>query len=286
MAGKILVLGATGTVGSELVARLEERGERVRAATRNPSEAARTESGSTEYVRFDLEQPETFGPALDGVDRVFLIARPGDEQADRVALPLIAELRRRGVRRVVNLSALGAETRDDFSLRKVERALEDSGIAFTHLRPNFFMQVFSSGPLFAGLRATGELRIPAGLAAISYIDARDIAAVAAVALTSPGHEGKAYALTGDRALDHDEVAAVIAEAAGRPVRYVPLDEDAARAALLAAGLSSERVERLIGFYRIVRDGRCALISPALRALLGRPAIPFPQFARDFARVWR
>src|SRR3989441_4126768 len=196
MAGEILVIGATGSVGSELVTQLVRRSERVRAATRNAEEAKRGLDNAIELVEFDLERPETFAVALDGVDRVFLIARPGDDHADRVAFPLIDEMKRREVRHVVDLSAMGVETRDDIALRKVERYLEDSGIGFTHLRPNFFMQIFSAGPLLMDIRSTDAIHIPAADAKLSYIDLRDIAAVAAVALTERGHVGKAYTLTG------------------------------------------------------------------------------------------
>jgi len=285
MAGPVLVIGATGTVGSRLVMELGWRGERVRGATRQPAAARRRSGDAAELVEFDFERPETFAPALDGADRVFLIARPGDEQADRVAAPLIDEMKRQGMRHVVNLTAMGVEMLDGMALRKVERHLEDSGIGFTHLRPNFFMQVFSGGPLLTDIRSTGAIHVPAADARISYIDARDIAAVAAAALTEPGHVGKAYTLTGGEALDHHEVAHAISEAAGRAVRYVPISEEAARTAIEGGGLSPERAERLIGFHRLVRQGFCAPVSPDVRTVLGRPPISFAQFARDNVAYW-
>ncbi|WP_257456613.1 SDR family oxidoreductase [Archangium lipolyticum] len=285
MAGRILVIGATGTVGGHLVAQLEQLGEEVRAATREPGRAARRTGGKTQYVSFDLERPETFAPALDGADRVFLMARPGDEQADRVALPLIDEMKRQRIRHVVNLTAMGAEHREDFALRKVERYLEASGLGFTHLRPNFFMQIFSGGPLLQDLETTGALHIPAADAKLSFVDARDIAAMAVAALTGPGHAGKAYTLTGARALDHAEVARTLSEVAARSIQYVPLGEEEARQLLARSGLSPERIERLIGFYRLVRQGFCAPVSSDIETVLGRPPISFERFARDHASCW-
>jgi uncharacterized protein YbjT (DUF2867 family) len=285
VSGQVLVIGATGSVGSELVTLLSRMGHRVRAATREPS-AARSPHGAVEFVRFDFERPQTFAAALDGVDRVFLIARPGDDHADLAAYPLIDEMKRQGVRHVVNLSAMGAESRDDFALRKVERYLEDSEVGFTHLRPNFFMQVFSSGPLLLDIRSTGAIHIPAANARLSFIDVRDIAAVAAATLTERGHTGKAYTLTGVHALDHHEIAQAISRASGRTVQYVPIDEEAARRALEAAGLSPERTERLLGFYRLVREEFCAPVSSDVQTLLGRAPISFAQFASDNASCWR
>jgi len=181
MKGKILVVGATGTVGSSLVAELVKVGVPVRAATRDPVSAAARGgfSSEAEIVSFDLTRAETFNAALDGVERAFLVARPGDEHADLLAFPLIDAMEKRGVRRVVDLSAMGAELRPSFALRKIELRLEASTMAFTHLRPNWFMQMLAGGAFLAAVHATRTLRVPAALAKISWIDARDVSAARA-----------------------------------------------------------------------------------------------------------
>lgn len=286
MTGPILVIGATGAVGSELVAQLRGKGESVRGATRKPAEAAGRSTPADEYVEFDFERPETFARALSGIRRVFLVARPGDEHADRVALPLVDEMKRQGVRHVVDLSAMGAEKREEMALRKVERYLERSGMEFTHLRPNWFMQVFAGGTLLARIRAAGAIQLPAADARISYVDVRDIVAVATAALTESGHAGKAYAITGPRALDHQEIAEQISRVAGKAVRYVPISEETARKALQSAGFSPERVGRLIGFYQFVRAGFCEPVSPDTETVLGRQPVSFEQFAKDHAACWQ
>ena len=278
----VLVIGATGTVGSKVLARLLALREPVRAATRDPSRPV-----GTEAVRFDFERPETFGPALRGVDRVFLIARPGDEDADLATIPLIDEMKRHDVRHVVNLSAMGTERADHaVALRRIELHLERSGIGFTHLRPNFFAQIFSTGPLLASIRATGVIALPAADAKISFVDALDVAEVAVAALCQSEHIGKAYTLTGERALDHAEVARTISAAAGRAVRYVPLEEEDARENLVRAGMPEDRIERLVRFYRLVRGGAASPVSPSVRETLGRPALAFEDFARAHAAVWK
>jgi uncharacterized protein YbjT (DUF2867 family) len=286
MGREILVIGSTGTVGSRLAAALARRGETVRCATRKPEAAARCPGGAGRLVPFDLERPETYAAALAGVDRVFLMARPGDEHSDRLALPLVDEmLREGGVEHVVDLSAMGAEERPDFALRRVEVHLESSGMAFTHLRPNFFMQVFTTGSLLASIRAAGLLALPAADARLSFVDAGDVAEVAAVALTDPRHRGRAYTLTGGEALSHERVAQSISEATGRTVTYRPVDENAARFNLRASGFPPEWVERLVGFYRLVRMGLCSPVSPDVEAVLGRPPVTFREFARENAGCW-
>lgn len=286
MTERVLVVGASGVVGSAVVKQLLQRGVAVRAATRDPAQAAGRIDPGAETVLFDFERPETFASALADVARVFLIARPGDEEPDRVAIPLIDEMQRQDVQHVVNLTAMGVETRDDLALRKVERCLEDSGLAFTHLRPNWFMQVFSGGPLLMDVRTTGALHMPAADARISYVHASDVSAVAAVALTESGHAGRAYTLTGPKALSHDEIAAAISQAAGRTVTYAPISEETARAAIVGAGLSPERAERLVEFYRLVRAGYCAPVSVDAEAVLGRRPASFAQFAAEYASCWR
>ncbi len=284
MNGRILVLGATGTVGGHLLGRLGARGLTVRAATRR-LDPARTRKPCVEWVGLDLERPETFAPALDGVRSVFLIARPGDDHADEVGLPFVGAMRAAGVQHVVNLTAMGAEVAGHVpALRRIELALEDSGMAFTHLRPNFFMQIFSTPPLQLAVRG-GALRLPAGDAKLSFIDARDIAAVAEVALTSPAHRDRAYTLTGDEAIDHAAVARAMGVAVGRPVRYDALDEATAAHELAAAGFPAARIERLARFYRLVRSGACARVSSDVRDVLGRPALTFAEFARDHRSAW-
>jgi uncharacterized protein YbjT (DUF2867 family) len=280
----ILVTGATGGVGGTLVDALLGRSVAIRAASRDPSRVPRVDG--IDAVRFDLEDPGTFNAAFAGVDAVFLIARPGDDDPQLLAEPAIAAMRAAGVRHVVNLTAMGVERLEESGLRKVERLAEASGMSWTHLRPNFFMQIFATPPLVHGIRSADEIRLPTADARLSFIDVVDIADVAAAALLEPGHEGMAYTLTGGAALDHHEVAAGISRAAGRPVRYIPIEEDAAREQLRGAGFPEPRVERLIGFYRLVRAGACAPVSDDVATILRRPARTFADFAMRNANAWK
>lgn len=281
----ILVTGATGNVGRALVQRLARDGAPVRGATRDPGRARRLAPACADWTPFDFERPETFDPALRGVGRVFLMARPGDDEPARTAAPFLEAVLRADVDHVVTLSAMGAERRNDVTLGRLERLVEETGVAWTHLRPNWFMQVFATDPLLSVIRSAGAIQVPAGDAPISWIDARDVAAAAAVTLTAPGHEARAYVLTGAEALDHAAVARALSEASGRPVRYHPLDEEEGRSAVLAAGLGPRRAERLTRFYRLVRAGACAPVSGDVASVLGRPPISLRRFAEDHRRLW-
>ncbi len=285
MSQNILIIGATGRVGVELARLLTEEGETVRAATRSPSTASARLPCFAESVEFDFDRPETFAPALKGVAKVFLIARPGDNHADKVAMPFIDMAKKEGVRLIVNLTAMGVERDDSFTLRLLEKYVEASGIPYVHLRPNWFMQNFNSGPMLADIRATGGLHLPASDAKLSFIDVRDIAAVSSAALTEPRHVGNAYTLTGGDALDHYEVVSILSRTAGKTITYVPLSEEVACAALNKAGVAGDLIERWRKFYRIVRQGLCASVTHDAESVLGRPTIAFEQYARDHAASW-
>ncbi len=284
MSGTTLVIGASGRVGGHVVKLLLEKGEAVRAAARSP--LSRGLLDPIEAVRFDFDQPESFAPALKGVHKVFLIARPGDNQSDRAAMPLIDEAKKQGIRLIVNLTAMGVEQDETFMLRMLERYVEASGVPFVHLRPNWFMQNFDSGPIFADIRSTGAIHLPAGDAKLSFVDVRDVAAAACAALTQPCHTGSAYTLTGAEALSHFEVVERISKVAGKRISYVPITEEAARTGLSARGVPSGRIERWADFFSKVRRGLCAPVSEDLESVLGRSPILFDQYAEDYAESWR
>jgi len=260
------------------------QGKTVKAATRNASGAAF--SASVNAVHFDFEKPETFTPALKGVDMVFLIARPGDNHSDQAAQPFIDEAKREGINLIVNLTAMGTEMDETLMLRVLEKYIESSGIPFVHLRPNWFMQNFDSGPIYADIMLTGAIHLPAGDAGLSFIDTSDIAAVACKVLCNPGYENKAFTLTGSEALSHFDVTAKISGVAGRTISYVPISEESARSGLEAKGVPLGLVERWTDFFRKVRTGLCASISPDVENVLGRPPISFDQYVRDYASSWK
>jgi uncharacterized protein YbjT (DUF2867 family) len=285
MSKKILIICATGKVGVELVKLLNEKGEKVRAATRNPYTASNKLPSSIETVEFDFEKPETFPHALEETDKVFLMARPGDNKSDKVAIPFIEEAKKKGIRQIVNLTAFGVEKDDNFMLRILEKYIEVSGIPYTHLRPNWFMQNFNSGPMLHDIRATGTLHLPAANAKISFIDVRDVAAAGVAVLREANHIGKAYTLTGSEAIDHFQVAEILSRVAKKRISYIPINDDTARMALIKAGIASDQIERWSSFYQKVREGFCSPVSGDIVSILDRSPISFEKYAMDYAESW-
>lgn len=282
----ILVIGATGRVGSELVKLLTQSGESVRAATRSLSAASSRFHNAVDVAEFDYDRPETFAPALVGVEKVFLTMRPGDNHSDKAAIPLIDAAKKAKVQLIVDLTAMGVEQDDTFMLRILEKYIEASGIAYTHLRPNWFMQNLNSGPMFADIKATGALHLPAADARISFIDVRDIAAVGFAALTQSHHSGRAYTLTGKESLSHFQVVEKLSRVAGKEISYIPISEDVAREALVRGGIPTDLIERWTDFYSKVRQGLCSPVSTDAELVLGRAPILFDQYASDYADSWR
>lgn len=281
MRQKALVIGSTGFVGNAVVNGLVERGVQVKAASR-----AATELPGAEPTLFDFQDSSSVVTALEGVDRVFLLA-PAQMSvfADQVIPPFVASLRDRDIRKLVCMTGLTSD-RPEAPLNTIEVAVKESGIPFTILRPNWFNQNFAPGFYLGMINEAGALYLPAADAKLSFVDTRDIGAVAAVALTDDGHDDAEYALTGPSALDHGEACIVLSEVAGRQIPYVPISDDDLRQALSAQGMPPEGVEEMVALYQIVREGACEPVSPDVESVLGRPPISFEQYAADYAEYLR
>jgi uncharacterized protein YbjT (DUF2867 family) len=275
----ILVLNANGKVGAEVAAQLLAKGEKVGIGARDVAKA-KAAYPKAEVVAVDFGKPDTLKAAVAGVAAVFT-ATPY-ELLPQPELDLVAAAKAAGVATIVKISTDGADQDASSPHGAVEKAISDSGIGATILRPNFFMQNYSS--MQAGSIKQGAFYEPADEGKSSFIDTRDIAAVAVKALTEKGHHGKSYVLTGGEALDRHEVAAAISAAVGKPVKFVNVDDAALRQAMAGAPPKlTELMSVLMGYVRANYTGR---ISPDVEKLLGRKPTTFAQFARDHAGAWK
>jgi uncharacterized protein YbjT (DUF2867 family) len=276
MGNKVLVIGATGNVGLPLVKALRDRGEAVKAASR----AGRPVEGA-EGVVFDISDKATFGPALEGVDRVFLLAPTGTTTPKETLLPVIEAAVERKVK-VVLQSVFGVEADESIPYRQVERALERSGSAHVILRPNWFADNFH---IFwkPGIDH-GVIAVPAGDGRSSFVDVRDIADAAAAALTTDRFDGKAFALTGPEALGYADAARILSTVLGRPVAYQAVDDAAFVGMLTGAGVPKDYATFLASIFVPVRAGWTAAVTDAVPVLTGHPARSVETYVRDNA--WR
>ena len=285
MSDKILVIGATGKVGLALTTLLSEKGLPVRAGVRDRAKAAQLGLNDIELVDFDYTKPETIEPAFQGVGHAFFQSPPGDPNSPRLLAPAIEAAKRAGVEHIVNLAAKGVELDASIPLRVVEKRIEESGLGYTLLRPTWFMQN-CNGFLLDSIRQGGSIYLPAADAKTAFIDTRDIAAVATKALTEPGHQGKAYSLTGGESLTYEDVAVILSEAASKPISYIALSEQDARAGMQKEGWPAESVEFMLGLFARVREGYAEEVTSDVREVLGREPILFEQYARDYAEIWQ
>lgn len=279
---RILVTGATGTVGAHVVRELHERGASVRAFVRSP----RTFPHGVELATGDFEDPASVRAALDGVDRVYLCAADGPRKVahETAVIDAAAE---RGVERIVKLSAMHADPASALPAfrwhGRIERHLERSGVPAVTLRPAFFMTNLLM--VAEGVAHTGTLYAPTAGRRVAMVDIRDVAAVAAVALLEPGHAGRVYELTGPAAVTFAEVAAALADATGRPIRSAGLTEEQARPRFEGAGLPDWLAAQLGGVFGLIRAGGFERATDHVRAITGRPARDIAGFARDFASAF-
>ncbi|ANZ40278.1 NAD(P)-dependent oxidoreductase [Lentzea guizhouensis] len=274
MVDQVLVTGATGKSGKRVVRQLRERGHRVRAAAR-----------SGEQV-FDWLDRSTWEAALAGVRAVYVVQVDGTKLV-RPFVELAADL---GVRRVVLASGRGIDDPDYATdsggvldgLVDSENAVRESGLEWTITRPGWFAQNFSEG-FFADAVSTGELRLPAGDGAASFVDAEDIAAVVTAALTEDGHDRQVYELSGPAAVTVEEAVATISEHARRNVRYVPLSPSEYVAELVSQGVTPQDAQAFADVVEPLRNGTDAYLSDGVQRALNRPPRTFAEFAA--ATVW-
>jgi uncharacterized protein YbjT (DUF2867 family) len=285
MANTVLVTGATGTIGSQVVAALADLpGVSVRAAVRGEKRVSGANNVSS--VDFDYDNPDTLKRAVEGANKVFLLTPFAPNQVE-LAARLLEFAKGAGVQHIVKLSAIGCEHEPGIQLgrwhRAVEKLVEASGMAFTFLRPNNFLENFIN---YYRAQPDGAIYLPWGSAGCSFIAGADIAAVAKLALTTAGHEGQAYELTGPAALTIGRAAEILSEVSGRKIHYVDVPEEAARAGMLAAGMPGWMTEAMMELHAIDKAGYAAAVSPVAERLLGRAPMSFEVFARENAAAWK
>jgi uncharacterized protein YbjT (DUF2867 family) len=284
----ILVTGATGLNGTALVRKLSAKGVPLRALVRSAAKAAEIAAlRNVEIAIADMAKPETLPAALAGVDRAMLNSS-ADPAMVEVQSNFIAAAAKAGVRHVVKLSGIMPELDSPFRFARmhgeIEKRLEASGMAFTHLRAGEFMpSYFRQVPM---ILAKGALFLPMENQRIASIDIGDLAEIAALVLTNPGHEGKIYPLTGPEALTMTEVAERLSAATGKTIKYINVPPEDVRKAQLAAGVPPYIADALAELFAERRKGKESQVWPIAQTLLGRRPTSFAEFAARNAAIFR
>ena len=295
------MIGATGTVGSEVVKQLtaisSSSGHKIRAAvhSKNKSDQLRQfDSKRVEIVNLDYTKPETVAYALNSVDKIFLQTLPIPNVTD-ISSNFVNEAKKNGVKYIVKLSAMGAGSESESTIlqlhKEEEKIIEDSGIPYTFLRPPTFMQNFVTQFGYT-IRTQNAFYVPAGDAKMSFVDARDIGATAARILTNNNNRGrnqyenKAYDITGQNALSYKQAADILSNEVGKKISYMDITEDNARDGMKQIGMGEWFINIMIELFRIIRAGYGSETTAAVEHITGRKPISFAQFAKDYAEAFR
>ena len=281
MSNPILVTGATGNVGAEIVRQLRETKHPVRVAQRNIQPNS---DSSVECVEFDFTQPSTFAPAFQGVKKVFLMRPPALSQVKTYIYPAIDSAIALGVEQIVFLSILGAESNAIVPHAKVEKYIQSVGVPYTFLRASFFMQNLSTTHR-QDIQERNEIFLPAGKGKTSFIDVRDIAAVGVKALTQSGHQNQAYSLTGSEALDYYQVAEIFTEVLGKSIVYKNPSIIKFAISMYKRGLNPQFIAVMIGIYTTAKLGFAGKLTTDTQEILQRAPISLRQFVEDYRDCW-
>jgi uncharacterized protein YbjT (DUF2867 family) len=280
----ILVTGATGTIGREVVAQLVNAGERVRAMTRDPGRA--DFDSRVEVVQADFNDPRSLRRAIESADRIFSLAIGPDIPRNEAMLSSFAK--RAGVRHLVKLSVLGAGAQNGPSVlgwhTDGEHVIEDSGVGWTFVRPGVFMSnaqfwrkhIKRHGKIFSNF-ASGK---------IACVHPKDVAAVAVRALSTQGHEGKIYSITGPEALTTAQRASTLSRLLGRQIHVEAVEDKAAKRYMIEAGMPDYLIEALLPFAPVIRDGGAATVLTTVKDVTGMEPHTFSEWAEENIALFR
>jgi uncharacterized protein YbjT (DUF2867 family) len=290
----ILVMGATGTLGGEVVKQLSSStpAVNIKAGVHSAQNVNKVKDGDkVEVVLIDYNKPETLKEALSQVDKLFLLT-PDVPNAHELASNLVIEAKKAGIRHIVKQSVMGADLEADvgtFRLhRQAEKIIEQSEIPFTFLRPNEFMQNFVNFHSHF-IKNNNAFYLPLEDAKVSLVDVRDIAAVAVKSLTedrSDKHNNNTYLITGPEALSYYQAAEILSSATDKKISYVNISEEEARRAMKEMGMSDWLINTISELHDYFRKGNASQVSSAVEEVTGKKPISFSQFAKDYAEAFR
>ena len=279
----ICITGAGGTVGSEVVKQLELAKVPFRVAYFSKEKVDAALAKGMDAVIIDYNRTDTLRAAFQGCDKLFLLG-PNALNQTQLELNAVEAAKAVGVQYIMKQSVMGAEA-EAFSLalvhRPVEEAIESSGMAWTFLRPNSFMQNVVTF-MAETIKTEAAFYSASGAAKIAHVDVRDIAAVAVKALTEPTHAGKAYTLTGPETLTYDELANELSKVLGRSISHISLSPSDLKHGMLAEGMPEAIADRMLDLERYYREDQASPITNDIKQVTGHEPRRFAQYIRDYA----
>lgn len=280
---KVLVFGATSGVGAEVVKQLSETETTIVGTSRQPNQKDSTSQLS--WKQYEAGQNQDLSQLFVGVDRVFLMSPPGYAEQDKIFEPLLEAAQAAQVEKVVMMTAIGVDANDEIPFRKAELQLEQSGLSYAIIRPNWFNQNFHTFWV-QGILEQKKILVPAGAGKTSFIDVQDIGACAAQLLLSNQKENRAFNLTGPEALDYHEAAKKISQASQQAIQYEDIDPQVFKENLMHAQLPEDYANLLVGLFGVVKAGYVGGVTNDVQDLLGREPIPFDAYTKAHQQIWQ
>lgn len=279
----LLITGATGSVGTQLIKILANSEVSFRALVRNNDQASLMQNlPQAEVAIGDLSDADSLNRALQGIEKAFLLTN-SSEQSEQLQLNFVNAAHKAGVKHIIKLSQLAANEASPVRFLRyhavVENKIKELGIDYTFLRANLFMQGLIAFQHF--IKYDGKFYGSLGNAAVSAVDVRDIAAVGAKALTEPGHENKTYNITGPESITHNKMAEILSNVLEKEITYINLSPEQMQGALAAAGFPAWQIGGLMEDYAHYARGEAAEVFSTVANITGRQATSFEQFARDY-----
>lgn len=274
MTRKILVTGATGTIGQALIKQLQAKNADFVAGVRNISEAGKKLPSVKNVVEFDFSNSATYEGAVENVDRVFVLGPPMVLNLDELVTPFLDFLKSKGINRVIYLSALGSENMKTLTFHtSLTQKIKDDGFDYTILKPSFFAQNFKN---YEGenISERGVVYMPAGEGKAAFVDVNDIAAVAATALTEDGHFGKTYELTGPESFSYQDAAQLLSEVTGKQIVYPNPTPEEFIAVLKQAGAPDFIAPYMIEVYSMIKNDHVNVVSNHVEEVTGKKPTAF------------
>lgn len=273
MSDKILVLGSNGSIGSEISRILKKQGHNLALATSRKVE-------NDNQVQLNIATGEGLEDGFKDVDRAFLLVPPGYLNQEEIIKNLVDIAKKNNLKKVVLMTAMGADANPDGETAKGEIYLKNSGLNYNIIRPNWFMQNFNSYWI-EGILTQQKIFVPLGQAKGSFIDTRDIAAVAAELLVNDTWNNQDFTLTGKDVLNHDEVATILSEVSGKKITYQDVNPEVMREKLIAGGIPSDYAEFLLSILSFFKLGYSAATTDSVKEITGREPISFHKYAEDY-----
>lgn len=274
---KILIIGASGTVGSELTRLLKQAGYQTLEATSQPPKREG-------QIQINVATGEGVKAAFDQVDRAFLLSPPGFADQYKVLSPLIQEAKRQGLKKIVLMTAMGANADENSPLRRAEIELENSGLSYNIVRPNWFLQNFNTFWV-QGIKEQRKIFVPAGDAKVSFIDARDISAVISELIVADKFNNQDFDLSGPTAVDHHQVAQAISNEISEEVTYNEISPEALKEGLVGGGVPVDYAEFLLLIFGFLREGYNAGTTDNVEKILGRKPLALTDYVKDYKDAW-